>query len=169
MSHGRQAWMCHAVGFLWILTLPLGFPVEVLDYVGHVRSLPIQTRLQQGAIQEPTRRTDEWPARQILVVAALLAHEHQVGRGGALPEDRLRGPFPELACTAARSAIFWSCERASNGGGRSAPAPAAVRRPHPRRAVSRRPSAFTLPASGCPGVAAGSGVDPELREGSRRS
>src|SRR5688500_11558966 len=57
--------------------LPI-FPLEVLDHVGHVGARAVDAGLAQRPVEELPRRAHERTARQVLVVAGLLAHE--IGR-----------------------------------------------------------------------------------------
>ena len=77
-----------------------GAPTEMLDDVRDERGLSVDAGDLQGVRKDPARRADERVALDVLLVARLLADEHQRGRHRALPEHRLGRPFPELASTA---------------------------------------------------------------------
>src|SRR5688572_13314887 len=59
-------------------------PLEVLDRVGHVRRPAVDAGFGQPLVEHPPRRSDEGPPGQVLLVARLLADEHQLGPRGAL-------------------------------------------------------------------------------------
>ena len=50
--------------------------LEVLDHVGHVRLVAGDAGRLQAAVELASGGADERPARQVLLVAGLLAHEH---------------------------------------------------------------------------------------------
>src|SRR4029079_9794972 len=82
--------------------LAAGPPLEVLDDVADEDPLAVDARFGQGVVEDSPGWTHERPAREGLTVARLPAHEHQRSRSGALAEDGLRRPLPEVACLAAR-------------------------------------------------------------------
>jgi hypothetical protein len=55
---------------------------------------------RQRLVQQPPGRADESLAPQVLVVAGLLAYQHQGRMGRALARHRLRGVVPEVAAAA---------------------------------------------------------------------
>src|SRR5205085_10238468 len=77
-------------------------PFEVLHDVGHVDLGPIDAGLAEGAVEEPSRRTDERRALAILLVARLLTDEHDRRARGPFAEDGLRGARVEVAARARR-------------------------------------------------------------------
>jgi hypothetical protein len=64
------------------------FEFEVLDRVGHVDVPAIDPGGLERAIEQPSGRTDERPALQILLIARLFADQHQL---------RVRRPFTQHA------------------------------------------------------------------------
>ena len=60
-----------------------------------------QARLGEHRLEEPSRRPDERFSGQVLLVAGLLAHQHQGGVLRPLAEDHLVGPGEEAAGPAA--------------------------------------------------------------------
>jgi hypothetical protein len=49
--------------------------LEVLDGIGDIDSLPIETRVTHGTIENLAGWPDKWPALQVLLVARLLAYK----------------------------------------------------------------------------------------------
>jgi len=82
--------------------LAAGLPLEVLDDVGDVRQLPVDARLLERLVEQPAGGPDERFARQVFLVAGLLADEDDLGLWRALAEDRLRRVFVEVAPGAGR-------------------------------------------------------------------
>ncbi len=80
--------------------LAAGLVLEVLHGVGHVGLAPLDPSLGQGPVQHPAGRTDEGLARQVLLVARLLADEHHRGVGRPLARNTLGGVGPEVAAAA---------------------------------------------------------------------
>lgn len=80
--------------------LPLWFPLEVLDRVGHVDTGAVDARLEKGFVQQVTRGADERFAFDVFSIARLLSHHDHPGSRLALAENRLGGIFPEIAGTA---------------------------------------------------------------------
>src|SRR5688500_3963334 len=76
-------------------------PLEVLDDVGDVRKSPVDLRLVEGPVEQLAGGTHERAALAILIVAGLLADEHDLGLLGAFAEDGLRPGLPEIARLAA--------------------------------------------------------------------
>src|SRR5712692_2475386 len=88
---------------IWLLvdtSLAARLPFEVLDGVGHVHLVTIDAGSFERLIQQLARRPDERPALAILIVARLLAHHHQLGRGAALTEHRLRAALVQITAAA---------------------------------------------------------------------
>lgn len=78
-------------------SLAAGPKAKVLDRVGHVDRRAVDTRLLEALVEQPTGRTDERMAIDVLTITRLLADEHQTRVGPTLTEHRLGGPVPELA------------------------------------------------------------------------
>ena len=72
-------------------------PLEVLHRVRDVQGLTRQSHLLEGVVENPTRRPDERLAGPVLLVAGLLADEHDACGSGPLTANTLRGPLPEAA------------------------------------------------------------------------
>ena len=85
------------VGLLVETHLAGGGPLEVLDRIGDVDAVAIDSRLVEHAVEELPGGPDEGMAVAILAVAGLLAHEHQASVGRALTEHRLGRPRVEFA------------------------------------------------------------------------
>jgi hypothetical protein len=71
--------------------------VEMLDHVGDEHLGTLDPSPLETLVQHAPGRPDEGVALDVLAVAGLLADQHQAGVTGALAEDRLRGPLPQLA------------------------------------------------------------------------
>ena len=67
------------VGLLVDSALALRRPLEVLDGVGDVHLGPIDPRRFQRLVEHPPRGSDEGAALLVLLVARLLADEHDLG------------------------------------------------------------------------------------------
>ena len=76
------------------------FMTEVLHRVGDIGPIAWNLRFRQGAVEHLAGRSDEGPPDQILLVAGLLAHQHQRRGGGPLARHALGGVAPELAAAA---------------------------------------------------------------------
>ena len=68
----------------------------MLDRVGHVNLLTIDTSLFQGFVKEISRRAHKRSPRYIFAIARLFADQHQF-RSFPFPEDGLGCMFPEIA------------------------------------------------------------------------
>ena len=75
---------------------------EVLHRVRDVEPRAVQAHRGQGTIEHLARRADERRALQVLLIARLLADEHDASIGGTAAEDGLGRPAVELAPGAAR-------------------------------------------------------------------
>ena len=75
-------------------------PPEVLDRVGDVDPRAVDARLVQGLLEQAPGRADERLALEVLLVARLLADQHQLRALAALPEDSLGGVLPQFAAPA---------------------------------------------------------------------
>ena len=53
--------------------------LEVLDRVGDVHPVPVDAHGNQCLVEQLARGSDEWQARAVLLVAGLLADEHDLG------------------------------------------------------------------------------------------
>src|SRR4051812_615678 len=80
--------------------LALRDPLEVLHHVGHVAERAIDARFRQRLVEQAPGRPDERLARQIFLVARLLADEHDLGLLRPRAEDRLRAAFVQIAAAA---------------------------------------------------------------------
>jgi hypothetical protein len=100
-----------------LLDAPLAarLPAEVLRHVRDVRLRAVDSGLGERPLQELSRRADERPTGEILVVARLLADEHQGRVRLAVPADRLGGPLPEVT----RPALLRRPAQRRQGGGRA--------------------------------------------------
>ena len=76
--------------------------LEVLHGIGDVDNRAIDARFFERVVEDPPGRADERPAFPVLLIAGLLAHQHQRGTGRPLAEHRLRRRLPEIAVLAAR-------------------------------------------------------------------
>lgn len=73
---------------------------EMLDRIGDVAPIPIDTRFVKALIQELAGRPNERPPGQILPVTGLFADKHDVGRTGAFAKNKMGGVAIEIApCT----------------------------------------------------------------------
>jgi hypothetical protein len=63
--------------------------LEVLDRVGQVDLPPVDPGPLEIAVEQAPRRPDEWPPDKILLVAWLLADDHQFGLLRPFPHYRL--------------------------------------------------------------------------------
>jgi hypothetical protein len=87
----------------------------VLHHVRDVRLRTVDPGLGERPLKELSRRADERPTGEILVVARLLADEHQERVRLALAEDRLGGALPEVT----RPALLRRPAQRREGGGRA--------------------------------------------------
>jgi hypothetical protein len=106
---GHEPWPASADlpdrGLLVNPQLPSRLPAEMLHHVCDVDTAPVEARLLERRGEKPPGGADERAARQILFVAGLLAHQHDVRRGGPLAEHRLGRPPPEVARAASGCGI----------------------------------------------------------------
>ena len=100
-SHGRAGGDLRPVRLLVDASLALALPLEVLDDVRHVCEGAVDAGFLHRLVEEAARGPDERLAGPVLLVAGLLADEHDVGLRRAFAEDRLRPGFPERAGLAA--------------------------------------------------------------------
>jgi hypothetical protein len=75
--------------------------LEVLDDVGHVGLVARDGGGVEAPVELPARRAHERLSGEVLLVARLLAHEHDAGALQPLAEDGLRRTPPEVAAAAA--------------------------------------------------------------------
>src|SRR5688572_27072733 len=75
-------------------------PLEVLDRVGDVQVLALDARGLQRPVEQASGRPDERQALAVLLVARLLADQHDPGVGVAGAEHSLRRVGPERAIVA---------------------------------------------------------------------
>ena len=85
------------VGLLMDAPPATRLPLEVLHSVGDVCLPPVDPGFVHALVENPTGRADEGSPREILLVAGLLADEHDVGRLGAFAEHRLGRVSVEIA------------------------------------------------------------------------
>src|SRR5439155_18349610 len=86
-------------------------PLEVLDDVRDVGVAAVDPGVLEGAVEELPGRADERPAGEVLLVAGLLADEHQAGRLAPLAEDGLGRSLPEVAALAGGGCLAQPLER----------------------------------------------------------
>jgi len=84
----------------------------MLDDVRDERGLPVDAGELQGIREDPAGGADERMRIDGLLVARLLAHQHQRRRDRALAEHRLGRALPELAATAGSGLLAGLDERA---------------------------------------------------------
>src|SRR5512138_1711334 len=90
----------HFVRLLVDTTFAARLELEMFDCVRDVSQLSIDIGVLEGAIEHAARGTDEGLAREILLVAGLLADEHDLRALQASTEHRLRGIAPQRAVAA---------------------------------------------------------------------
>src|SRR3546814_16243823 len=83
--------------------------LEMLDRVGDVDLAAFDSGLVERAIEHPPRRADEGATGQILLIARLLADQHDRGADGAFAEHRLRRVLLERATRAALRLVAKRC------------------------------------------------------------
>src|SRR3546814_4963003 len=83
--------------------------LEMLDRVGDVDLAAFDSGLVERAIEHPPRRADEGATGQILLIARLLADQHDRGAAGAFAEHRLRRVLIERATRAALRLVAQRC------------------------------------------------------------
>ena len=81
---------------------------KMFDGVGHVGIAPIDPGVLQGFIEQVSRRTNEWLALFVLLVAGLLPQKNHPRRRRPLAENRLYGPTIQLTPAAS---LYGSRER----------------------------------------------------------
>src|SRR5207237_10487912 len=94
---------------VWLLMQPslaAAGPAEMLDGVGHVDPATIDARLFQAFLQQPAGGADEGLALEVLLVAGLLADQHELRALTALAEDGLGGVGPQLAAPAGQGRLL---------------------------------------------------------------
>ena len=77
----------------------------MLDDVGDVDGVAVDAGLDEGPVEQLARRSDERMAGQVLLVAGLLAQEHQLGSGLAFAEDGLGRVAVQVAGLAGRGGM----------------------------------------------------------------
>ena len=80
--------------------LAAGLPLEVFDGIGDVDGFAIESRLLDDAIEQAPGRSYEGVTPKVLLVARLLAHQHDRGVARSLSAHRLSGPLPQIASMA---------------------------------------------------------------------
>jgi hypothetical protein len=75
-------------------------PLEVLDGVREVDTLPVDARARQGVVEHTPGWADERAPLDVLAIAGLLADEQNPRVRRALAENGLRRILPESAGTA---------------------------------------------------------------------
>lgn len=89
--------------------------LEVLDGVGEPQPVAVETGLGQGPVQQPPGRAHERRPLPVLLVAGLLAHQHQPGVLVARAEDRPGGPLVQGATAAAGRRLREAAEIGAGG------------------------------------------------------
>src|SRR5215469_15278962 len=82
-------------------TFAARLPLEMLDRVGHIGDTTIDAGLFQCFIQQSAGGANKGTSLQVLLVAGLLADEHNASARLAFAEDRLSAALPEIAGAAA--------------------------------------------------------------------
>ncbi len=77
----------------------------MLDGVGDVDALSVDTRRLESLIEQTSRRTDEWLSLDVFAVTGLLPDEHDGGVLGTFSKHGLRPRLVEIAGLAASSRI----------------------------------------------------------------
>ena len=88
-SHQRQAADLAGVGLFVDAALAAPLELEMLDRVGDVGALAVDSRLRERAIEQLPGRPDERTPGQILLIARLLADEHDLRVERPFAEHRL--------------------------------------------------------------------------------
>src|SRR5690349_5992840 len=99
----------------WLLVQPPAgelhpHELEVLDGVGDVYPRAIDAGRLQSLVQQAPRRPHERMSLPILLVARLLAHQHDLGPFRSFAEDGLGGMLPEIAAATPRRRLAQSLE-----------------------------------------------------------
>jgi hypothetical protein len=79
---------------------PAGLLFEVFHRIRDVNLRPIDSSFLQRAVHDLARRTNEWFARDILVIARLFAHQHHRCALGPFAKNSLGSPFVQMTCSA---------------------------------------------------------------------
>src|SRR5260370_38398320 len=82
-----------------------GLPFEVLHSVRDVNLRPIDSSVRERAIHNFASRTYEWFARDIFVIARLLANQHHRYALGTFAKNRLGRSLVQMT-SSARSSVF---------------------------------------------------------------
>jgi hypothetical protein len=80
-------------------------PFEVLHGVGDVKRGAVDSRRFEGTVEQASRRPDKGQPAPVLLVAGLLADQHQPGARGSGAEHRLRRMLPQRAVAAAAGVL----------------------------------------------------------------
>jgi hypothetical protein len=136
---------CSNVARLWALVetafAPGGRPpAEVLHDVRHEGGQSVDPGCLEGVIQDPAGRTDERTTGAILLVAWLLADEHERRGHGTLADDDLGRSLPELACATPLGVAMERPKLARRGHRRALRSAASAIEVQDARAVPRMPS-----------------------------
>ena len=99
-SHWWQASTSRCAGRLVQAALAAQLPLEVLHRVGDVEMLAIDAGRLERPVEELPGRADEGQALLVLLVARLLAHQHDARMRVARAEHRLGGVRPQRAVLA---------------------------------------------------------------------
>ena len=110
-------------------------PVEVFHDVRDVHLVAVDAGLVQRPVEQLAGRADERPPLDVLPIARLFADEYDLRLGGALAEDRLGCPLPEVATAAGTRGV----PKGSQG------SPPGRKSAADRSSLTRRPTSFPLP------------------------
>src|SRR5207249_9791108 len=78
-------------------TLATRLPLEVLDGIGDPDLVTVDAGLFEGLVEHAAGGSDEGFTGAVLVVAGLLADEHDLRVSRPLAKDGLRSELPEIA------------------------------------------------------------------------
>ncbi|MNM90582.1 hypothetical protein D3C81_1028480 [compost metagenome] len=81
-------------------TLATWFPLEMLDGVGHIHAVARHARFLHRLLEQRAGRADKRQARQVFLVARLLAYQHDACLCWANAGHGLRGVLPQCAAAA---------------------------------------------------------------------
>ncbi len=87
------------------MALAAPLELEMLHRVGDVDARAVDPGLRDGAVEHLAGGADERPSREILLVARLLADEHQRGVDRSFAEHCLRRMLVQVAARAARRLV----------------------------------------------------------------
>lgn len=73
------------------------FPFEVLDDVGDINAVAVDSGFGERFVENVSCRPDEGMSETIFLISGLLAHEHDRGARGTFTEDGLRCVLPKIA------------------------------------------------------------------------